>query len=154
MAPKPTANKVKPSPPADPVIDPALVPDLLGQDSMPADTTLYLKTKINVSGQADKTAVFVPDRSRLAPPTVDVILYLHGHKASFRQGKKSIDIERQLKLTASSGGLIYAIREAITQSSKKRFVFVAPTLGDLSEGGDLIDKRTGKRPKGLLERSR
>jgi hypothetical protein len=118
------------------------VPDLIDQDSTPKDVTLYLKIDLGLSGQEPMTAVYVPDRSKLGG-TVNIILYLHGHKEAFQKGGKSISIQEHLKLQRGNGALYYPLREEIAKSTKKEFVFVAPTLGDHSEGGGLIDKNSG-----------
>jgi hypothetical protein len=118
------------------------VPDCPKQDPTPKDVTLYLTIDLGLSGQEPLTAVYVPDRTKLGG-TVDIILYLHGHKEAFQKAGRSISIEEHLKLTRGNGTLYYPLREEIAKSTKKQFVFVAPTLGDHSEGGTLIDKNSG-----------
>ena len=118
------------------------VPELTKSDTTPLDTTLYLKIDLKLSNQEPMTAVYVPDRTKLGG-TVDIILYLHGHKEAFKKAGRSINIEEHLKLTRGNGTLYYPLREEIANSTKKQFVFVVPTLGDNSEGGALIDKTSG-----------
>jgi hypothetical protein len=120
-------------------IDPLHVPDLAGQESLPADQTLYLTIDLGIAKQVPKTAVYIPDR-RTVGEYVNVILYMHGHKAVVGKGT---DIEGLLKATRSGSKLWYPLRERMAQASNKNYVFVAPTLGDYSEGGCLIDKNTG-----------
>lgn len=157
MAPKAkpkTAQKVAPKAAPAPVINPALVPDLASpSDTKPADVTLYLKIDLTISDQQPKTAVYVPDRARLGNK-LDVILYLYGHKhrGIFPELKgKTIDSEELLKLPRDGTKLYYPLREEIAKASKKNFVFVAPTLGNYSQGGSLINKDTGAGdPLGFL----
>jgi hypothetical protein len=138
------ANK-KPRKAARPVkpaceIDPTLVPELMNQDNTPGDTTLYLKINLGLSRQEPKTAVYIPDRRKIGAH-LDVILYLHGFKPN--NVGKGADIERLLKARRRRANLWYPLREAISEADKKSFVFVAPTLGDFSQGGCLIDRNSG-----------
>src|SRR5262245_43685441 len=103
MAPKATLKsppKSAPKAPPQPVISPALIPALLHKDSQPADVTLYVEIGLNISGQIPKTAIYVPKQAGLGQGgTVDVILYLHGHKtkAQFPElNGKVLDVEELL----------------------------------------------------------
>jgi hypothetical protein len=146
----------KKAPPLPPVISGSKVPALRNQENTPADVTLYLEVDLKIKGQDTLTAVYVPDRKKLRQD-IDVLLYLTGHKYAFRKRSGSINIEEHLKLTRPNGGpkgglTYYPLREKIATASKKQFVFVAPTLGDHSEGGDLFNKVSGAGdPLGFLQ---
>ena len=163
MAPKATLKrppKAAPKAPPPPVINPGLVPALAGQDSQPADATLYLTIDLNISGQQAKTAVYIPKKAGLGTGgAVNVILYLHGHKTinQFPELKgKVLDIEELFKLPRPAkqkkGTHYYAIREEIAQTVRTNFVFTAPTLGNTSQGGILINSKDGTGdPLGYLQ---
>jgi len=94
-------------------------------DTAVADTTLYFEIDVGLDATNKTTGVYVPDLKQLGKE-VDVVLYFHGHKDDKTKTiKKVFTDDRNL------------MREALAQSKKKHFVFVAPQLGSKAEGGDL-----------------
>ena len=65
-------------PPA--VLTPGTTPALVAEESNPALKTLYLEIDIR-NGASPTTAVFIPG-AQAAQSSVNVLIYLHGHKGS------------------------------------------------------------------------
>lgn len=113
----------------------ATPPTKTGQETVPADITLYLEINNGIANDPgsgkqagianNTTAVYVPDRKQLGN-TIDVILYFHGHKDG-----KTQDIQHVFNDDRNP------MRQALGSSLKKHFIFVAPQLGSKAEGGDL-----------------
>jgi hypothetical protein len=99
-----------------------------------ADKTAYLKIDLKVNPMGGQpvtpmTAVFAPDPTKLTG-TVDILLWLHGDKSYW-------DVTRTDKRPFQGKSIQYyltlplcKLREFILQTSKKRFLLVAPTLND------------------------
>lgn len=111
-----------------PTIPPLPIPNggvtLLGTEATPPATTLY--TNLALGGETPAramTGIFVPPGYRPGS-TVDLILYLHGHKSGFA----SASINAYWKRPA------FGLREA-TNTSPKNVILVAPTLGPKSQAG-------------------
>ena len=115
-------------------------PKLIKQELIPIGTTLYVEINLKV---VDKfgiaappvTGIFIPDG--YAPgAAVDLILYLHGHKA---EKIRRLAIDQYWDSQRFPYG---ALREGVNASGRN-VVLVAPTLGSRSEAGRLL------RPGGL-----
>jgi peptidoglycan hydrolase-like protein with peptidoglycan-binding domain len=112
------------------------LPKLLKREVIPPGNTLYVNIDLGIIDQfgitaAPVTGVFIPEG--YAPgATVDVILYLHGHKAE--------PIRRQaIDQYWNSHRFPYgAFREGINTSGRN-VILVAPTLGSRSETMRLLD---------------
>lgn len=108
-------------------------PLLSQKESAAFGTTRYLELPLGVEGDARPlTGIFIPDGYRFATE-VDVILYLHGHKAGhYPQGSKmAIDRYWSERTTPRA-----ALREAVHKSGKN-VILVAPTLGPKSQANTL-----------------
>ena len=77
------------------------------------------------------TGIFVPERYS-AQSEVDLIVYLHGHKAAYPGDDSSIE-----KYWDGKRFPFFALREGLNESGKNG-VLVAPTLGPLSQAGRLM----------------
>jgi hypothetical protein len=102
-------------------------PALIGREVSPPAATLY--TSIPLGGERPArpmTGIFIPAGYRPVP-RVDLILYLHGHKAGF----PNVSINGHWSRTKFPH---FALREA-TNESRKNVILVAPTLGPRSESG-------------------
>jgi uncharacterized protein YcbK (DUF882 family) len=97
----------------------------------PPGDTVYQDIDLKIGGVKPKTGIFVPDGYR-PRASVDLIIYLHGHTASYPGAKTSIDT-----YWADPNGW-FPLRELVNQSAKN-IVLVAPTLGPKSEAGTLDD---------------
>jgi len=114
-------------------IDPAGIPVDLGSETTPANLTHYLGIDLHnglsanashLGSYRSKTAVYFPDPGKVNVSQVDVILYLQGYTTT-------LPIDVFLKDPA------FPLRERIGQSTRKAFIFVAPTLrGELVSSGD------------------
>lgn len=105
----------------------------LGNGSVPG--------KINKKiGKAEKhtvqpmTGIFIPQSFALQKE-VDIVLYLHGHKGASPGNDVSID-------GYWNGGKVqhFALREEVNESGRN-IIFVAPTLGPLSQVGNLTSTK-------------
>jgi hypothetical protein len=112
------------------------LPKLLKQEAIPPGNTLYVNIDLGIIDQfgitaAPVTGIFIPE-GYVPGATVDVILYLHGHKAE--------PIRRQaIDQYWNSQRFPYgAIREGVN-ASRRNVVLVAPTLGSRSEAKRLLD---------------
>lgn len=126
-----------PMPPSPTPVTPSAgsAPKLIKQESIPRGTTLYVEIDLKV---VDKfgiaappvTGVFIPDG--YAPSgAVDLILYLHGHKA---EKIRRLAIDQYWNSQRFPYG---ALRESVNASGRN-VVLVAPTLGSRSEAGRLL----------------
>jgi hypothetical protein len=111
-------------------------PKLIKQESMPTGTTLYVEIDLKV---VDKfgiaappvTGIFIPDD--YAPgAAVDLILYLHGHKA---EKIRRLAIDQYWDSQRFPYG---ALREGVNASGRN-VILVAPTLGSHSEAKRLLE---------------
>jgi hypothetical protein len=139
-------------------LNPADTPDLFKDKSgneLPIETlkgtdkTAYLKIDLKINPMGGQpvdpmTAVFAPDPTTLSGE-VDVLLWFHGDKSYWNKDKtvsfsfagKSIQNYLTLPLCK--------LREFILQSSKRKFVLVAPTLNDRT--GISIDSKNPDKSK-------
>jgi hypothetical protein len=125
-------------------------PTLIGSESRPPFSTLYLNLGIGCSPKPDRskvcplpmTGVFLPENYRFTPQ-VDLILYLQGHHRSPVQPSKapapgyypsSLTINQYWNQGFYP---FFAFREGVNASGKN-VILVAPTLGPRSEAGTLI----------------
>lgn len=122
-------------------LDPTATPTLLSSESQTAtssDKTLYLGIDLSVQvakGQAAAaalTAAYSPDPTQLGAQ-VDVLLWFHGHKGQLNKqtNLKGYSAQQYLGVDA------FKFREFILTTSKRKFLFVMPTLGDKSGAGIL-----------------
>jgi hypothetical protein len=99
-----------------------------------ADRTAFLNIdlKINAKGGskvAPMTAVFAPNPSQLSG-NVDVILWFHGDKNYWnKSGTESFGFSGK-SIQFYLGITLCKLREFILESSKRKFILVAPTLND------------------------
>ncbi|GEM_PF-2934444 len=100
------------------------MPDLLYSENPPPRSTLYLN--IPLGSESPATPMMAVFLSRHAAPTstVDLLLYLHGHKAD------SLQIDDYLTKPQ------YRFRERLNAAGKAA-ILVAPTLGPKSQPGIL-----------------
>ncbi|MFO1372214.1 MAG: hypothetical protein U1F42_07405 [Candidatus Competibacteraceae bacterium] len=122
-------------------LDPKATPTLLSSESLTAnspDKTLYLNIDLSIQiakGQAAATALtaaFSPDPTQLGS-TVDVLLWFHGHKGQLNKTTNLKGYSAQQYLSVNE----FKFREFILSTSKRKFLFVMPTLGDTSGAGVL-----------------
>jgi hypothetical protein len=126
------------------------VPTLIGSESTPQFSTLYINSNIGCSIKANKskvcpqpmTGIFLPENYRFTPQ-VDLILYLQGHHgSSVQRGKSPSPGYYPSNLTINQYWNqryypFFAFREGVNASGKN-VILVAPTLGSSSETGNLI----------------
>jgi hypothetical protein len=104
-----------------------------------AGTTHYVEIPLEIEGKAPPlTGIFIPSGYRHGAD-VDVILYLHGHKAGHYPDGSSMAIDRYWNERTRPRA---ALREAVHESGKN-VILVAPTLGPKSQAHTLA------RPGGL-----
>lgn len=122
-------------------LDPKTNPKLLSSESLTStssDKTLYLDIDLSIpvaKGQAAAatlTAVFSPDPAQLGAQ-VDVLLWFHGHKGQLNKQINLKGYSAQQYLSVDE----FKFREFILTTSKRKFLFVMPTLGDTSKAGVL-----------------
>jgi hypothetical protein len=103
-----------------------------------AGTTHYVEIPLEIEGKAPPlTGIFTPSGYRHGPE-VDLILYLHGHKAGHYPDGASMAIDRYWGERTRPRA---ALREAV-HASRKNAILVAPTLGPESQAHTLA-KRGG-----------
>jgi Uncharacterized protein conserved in bacteria (DUF2272)/Mannosyl-glycoprotein endo-beta-N-acetylglucosaminidase/Putative peptidoglycan binding domain len=123
-----------PTPP--PVLPKGPSPNLLKQESSPPAATLYPEIDLGIVDRfkgraAPMTGIFLPD-GFTPDSSVDVILYLHGHKA---EGVRDLTIDQYWNSKRFAYG---AFREKLNAAGR-RVILVAPTLGARSEAGKLLE---------------
>jgi len=127
----------QPSTPTAPPPTPSVgsAPKLIKQESTPAQSTLYVDIDLKIVDKfgivaPPMTGIFIPDG--YAPDAaVDLILYLHGHKAEAIR-RKGID-----QYWNSQRFAYGALREGVNASARN-VILVAPTLGSRSEAERLL----------------
>ncbi|XHX78705.1 MAG: hypothetical protein RBJ76_01885 [Stenomitos frigidus ULC029] len=110
-------------------------PTLIGSESTPPSSTLYIKSNIGCTTKRDKTKVcpqpmtgiFLSENYRFTPQA-DLILYLQGHH------RTNLTINQYWNQRYYP---FFAFREGVNASGKN-VILVAPTLGSKSEAGNLI----------------
>jgi len=112
------------------------LPKLLKQEVIPPGNTLYVNIDLGIIDQfgvtaAPVTGIFIPE-GYVPGATVDVILYLHGHKAEPIR-REAID-----QYWNSHRFPYGAFREGVN-ASRRNVVLIAPTLGSRSEAKRLLD---------------
>jgi hypothetical protein len=127
------------TPPAAPGPAPGVptgaAPRLLKRESSPPAATLYAEIDLGIVDKfkvraAPMTGIFLPDGFKPGP-SVDVILYLHGHKA---EAIRKLAIDEYWNSQRFAYG---ALREKLNAAGR-RAILVAPTLGARSEAGALL----------------
>lgn len=124
----------EPRPEPTPVI--AKAPKLLKQETAPAAATLYAEIELGIIDKfkqpaAPMTGIFFPDGFKPGPQ-VDIILYLHGHKA---ETAHDLSIDQYWNSKRFAYG---AFREKLNAAGRNA-ILVAPTLGARSEAGALLN---------------
>jgi hypothetical protein len=125
-----------PTPGPGPVIPASPAPKLLKQETSPPSATLYPQIDLGIVDgfklrAAPMTGIFLPD-GFTPGPFVDVILYLHGHKAA---NVRDLTIDQYWNSKRFPYG---ALREKLNAAGRSS-ILVAPTLGARSEAGRLLD---------------
>jgi Mannosyl-glycoprotein endo-beta-N-acetylglucosaminidase/Uncharacterized protein conserved in bacteria (DUF2272)/Putative peptidoglycan binding domain len=125
-----------PPPGPAPVIPTGPAPKLLKQETSPPSATLYPQIDLGIVDRfklraAPMTGIFLPE-GFTPGPLVDVILYLHGHKAA---SVRDLTIDQYWNRMRFHYG---ALREKLNEAGRNT-VLVAPTLGAYSEAGNLLD---------------
>jgi Uncharacterized protein conserved in bacteria (DUF2272)/Mannosyl-glycoprotein endo-beta-N-acetylglucosaminidase/Putative peptidoglycan binding domain len=110
-------------------------PRLVGRESVPAGTTLYVEIDLQIVDRLKLvaqpiTGIFIPD-NYVPGAAADLILYLHGHKAEAIR-RQAID-----QYWNSQRFPYGALREGVN-ASERNVILVAPTLGSRSEAGRLV----------------
>ena len=121
------------APGPDPVIPAG---PLLKRETSPRSATLYPQIDLGIVDHfnlraAPMTGIFIPD-GFTPGPLVDVILYLHGHKAG---NVRDLTIDQYWNSKRFPYG---ALREKLNAAGRNT-ILVAPTLGAYSEAGKLLD---------------
>jgi hypothetical protein len=126
-----------PTPPPSPAPKPSpsagQAPKLLKQETSPPAATLYAEIDLGIVDRfkqraAPMTGIFLPD-GYTPGASVDILLYLHGHKAS------DLTIDRYWDAKRYPYG---PFREELN-AAKRKLILVAPTLGARSEAKKLLD---------------
>jgi hypothetical protein len=125
----------KPGPTPGPAPAPAPIPtgpapQLVKRDTVVQGETLYFAIDLKIPGAPARTGVFLP-RTFKPGAGVDVVLYLHGHKAAELAAPA---IEQYWNAARFPYG---ALRESVVASGRN-VVLVAPTLGPKSQAGALL----------------
>jgi len=111
------------------------IPRLMKSETQPPASTLYVEIDLKIvhrdgtRGTAPMTGIFIPENYKLTP-TVDLILYLHGHKGA------NFSIDKYWR--ARQRDFYFPLREEL-KDSHKNVILVAPTLGPKSEAGLLTN---------------
>ena len=125
-----------PGPAPAPGLPKSVVPRLLKQETSPPSATLYPEIDLGIIDRfkgraAPMTGIFLPNGFTHGP-LVDVILYLHGHKAEV---VRDLTIDQYWNSKRFAYG---AFREKLNAAGRNA-ILVAPTLGARSEAGKLLE---------------
>ncbi len=132
------AGAVPPPAPRAQVPPFATPPVLLGRETTPPAATFYLDIPLGDERPARAmTGVFCPAGFR-ATPTVDVILYLHGHHTSSGRGARAVPTRTIRDYWTTTSNPEWPLREGINRAARN-VVLVAPTLSPTSKAGWLIN---------------
>ena len=133
----PTGPRNVPDTPTPTPVAPGITapPKLLKQETSPPAATLYAEIDLGIVDRfklraAAMSGIFLPE-GFVPEPQLDIILYLHGHKA---------DAVRNLTIDQywNSRRFIYgAFREKLN-AARRNAILLAPTLGARSEAGNLL----------------
>lgn len=109
------------------------MPRLIKQETHPFGHSFYINIRLGAESPAKAmTGIFSPDGYR-PEPSVDVILYLHGHKLYGVTPGMSVD-----SYWNKSRVPYFPLREGLA-AARKNVILVAPTLGPKSQAGKLLD---------------
>lgn len=127
------------------------VPNLISRDTTPALETLYVSIDLGLRKECvrkkspeykcieslkfnvePKTGIFIP-ATFTARSQVDLLIYLHGHKSGFVSHGRDLPIDSFWDAAKKPK---FAFRE-IVNASGRNLILVAPTLGPLSQAGNL-----------------
>jgi hypothetical protein len=115
------------------------IPKLIKSETQPPAATLYAEIGLKIihrdgtKGTAPMTGIFIPANYK-PKATVDLILYLHGHKGAYPGARVAIDGY----WSGRKAPFYFPLREELNQSNKN-VILVAPTLGPHSEYGLLTE---------------
>ena len=105
---------------------------VIGEERTPAALTMFIRVPLRGASTPDWrqwSAVYFPPAASPARRTIDVILYLHGHRTGIPGVRKTIWAYLKHKC--------WPLREHLAASGKAA-VLIAPTLGPRSESGTLL----------------
>jgi hypothetical protein len=106
------------------------------------ETTLFLDINLG-NGVTPMTAVYLPGPLPTGP--LDLLVYFHGWKQGQLDGKTLNGMGADQFLTVPT----FDFRKMIQGTTKRRFAFVLPTLGDKAGSGDLA--KTGANIDSFLD---
>ncbi len=107
---------------------------LVGEEQTPAALTKIVKVPLRAASTPDWrqwSAVYFPPAVSRNSRTIDVILYLHGHRTAIPGSRKSVWAYLKHKC--------WPLREHLAASGKAA-VLIAPTLGPKSQAGKLLER--------------
>ena len=114
---------------ARPVAPPSAI---VGEERTPAALTQFVRVPLRAGAPAEWrpwSAIYWPPAVSAASRTIDVILYLHGHRTAIPGSRRTIWAYLKHKC--------WPLREHLAASGKAA-VLIAPTLGPKSECGTLL----------------
>ncbi len=136
------------------------IPRLLNDETKPAGYTCYVEIDLGLTNRSDRcykgvwkedktwscagyiktpvekmTAIYAPSKFNPALPA-DLIIYLHG----YLKDRPGIDPQRLISPPINKYLKYIQLREAI-ETSGKNSILVVPTIGPLSQAGNLITRR-------------
>jgi hypothetical protein len=107
-------------------------PTLLGRKTVPPRETLYVRIDLGTKFKLPScTGIYLPNSFR-PDLDIEVVLYLHGHKGTYPGNAVLID-----GYWDGTRFPFFALREEV-EASGRNVVFVAPSLGPISQAGALI----------------
>jgi hypothetical protein len=115
------------------------IPKLIKSETQPPAATLYAEIDLKIihrdgtKGTAPMTGIFIPANYK-PKATVDLILYLHGHKGAYPGARVAIDGY----WSGRKAPFYFPLREELNHGNKN-VILVAPTLGPHSEYGLLTE---------------
>jgi hypothetical protein len=111
---------------------PAPVAQVAGQERTPAALTQFVRVRLRARSTPEwrqLSAIYFPPAVNRSSRSIDIILYLHGHRTSIPGERSSIWTYLKHKC--------WPLREHLA-ATRKAAVLVAPTLGPQSQSGTLL----------------
>jgi hypothetical protein len=105
---------------------------VVGEERTPARLTMFVRAPLRAASTADWrqwSAVYFPPGVSPSSRTIDVILYLHGHRTGIPGARRTIWAYLKHKC--------WPLREHLAASGRAA-VLIAPTLGPRSQSGTLL----------------
>lgn len=110
-------------------------PAVASKESAAFGTTHYVELPLGMEGKARPlTGIFIPEGYRFGA-AVDIILFLHGHKAGHYPDGAAMAVDRYWNERTKPRA---ALRESVHQGGKN-VILVAPTLGPYSQANGLAN---------------